>query len=184
MQVELKRIQQEVGISFVYVTHDQEEALAMSDRLAVMHDGKVQQVGTPKQVYDEPASAFVADFVGHSNLLDCEVVSTHGDGCRVQLGAGQQVEVPGLDARPGRGRLMVRPEDVVLTPKDDARPHGVTGQVVSQMFLGSADRIEVALPDASRVVCVRDRRSAEVRVGDWVGVEWGGRTPRFFPGAS
>jgi spermidine/putrescine transport system ATP-binding protein len=184
MQVELKRLQQEVGISFVYVTHDQEEALAMSDRLAVMHDGKVQQVGAPQDVYDDPASAFVADFVGHSNLIDGEVTGTDGDALVLQLGAGQRLRVPGLHTGRGRGRLMVRPEDIVLTRKGSGDgEHRLTGQVVGQMFLGAATRVEVALGDDTRVVSVRDRHTDEVRVGDWVGLDWRPGAARFFPEA-
>ncbi len=183
MQLELKRLQQEVGISFVYVTHDQEEALAMSDRLAVMHEGKVQQVGPPQEVYDNPASAFVADFVGHSNLLAAEVLAHDGDGVTLQLAYGEKVRVPGLTAAAStRGRLMIRPEDVVLTAREDAEGgRHVVGQVVSQMFLGAGSRVEVALGDAMRIVSVRDRRAIRVDVGEWVGVGWAPGAPRFYP---
>jgi spermidine/putrescine transport system ATP-binding protein len=180
MQLELKRLQQEVGICFVYVTHDQEEALAMSDRLAVMHDGRVQQVGAPQEVYDNPSSAFVADFVGHSNLL--EVVATRDDseGAMLRFSSGEELRMTGSAIQPGRGRLMVRPEDVVLTRKDAQSEHTLTGQVVSQMFLGASTRLEVAMADDSRIVCIRDRHAAELEVGDRVGVSWGSRAPRFF----
>jgi spermidine/putrescine transport system ATP-binding protein len=186
MQLELKRLQQEVGISFVYVTHDQEEALAMSDRLAVMDGGKVQQVGPPQVVYDDPVSPFVADFVGHSNLVPVEVVSVDPDGSALlQLRAGQRVQTRGLaNVRRGPGLLMVRPEDVTLTNKNaSGGSNQVTGQVISHMFLGSGSRVEVALADESRIVSIQDRRSTDVRWGDWVSVEWSPMSARFFPDA-
>src|SRR5215208_3477440 len=87
LQIELKALQEQVGITFVYVTHDQEEALTMADRLAVMNEGRIEQVGTPREVYEEPASAYVADFLGVSNLLDAEAVGETPDGkCRLRAG--------------------------------------------------------------------------------------------------
>src|SRR5436309_2797410 len=91
LQVELKRIQAEVGITFVYVTHDQDEALTMSDRIAVMDDGRVLQVGTPRDVYEEPGSRFVAGFVGVSNLLELPVEKSRGDALTLRLGPGDAV---------------------------------------------------------------------------------------------
>ena len=82
MQIELKPLQRETGITFVFVTHDQEEALTMSDRIAVMSAGKILQVGTPRDIYDEPANRFVADFIGETNFLEAEVVAVDGDGQR------------------------------------------------------------------------------------------------------
>src|SRR5215467_2279754 len=94
LQVELKQLQEQVGITFVYVTHDQEEALTMSDRIAVMNCGRVEQVGRPREVYEEPSTAFVADFLGVSNLMDATVTkrSSAGSGASVLLGEGVQVE--------------------------------------------------------------------------------------------
>jgi spermidine/putrescine transport system ATP-binding protein len=187
MQVELKRLQQEVGISFIYVTHDQEEALAMSDRMAIMRDGRVEQIGSPREVYDKPASAFVADFVGQSNLLAGEVVAADGHGVTLRVGSGQHVQALGSTAAVGsRGRLMVRPEDVVLSHAHEAATAGrLTGSVVSQMFLGSALRVEVECAGDVRIVAVRDRRSTEALTpGDPVEVGWAPGAARFFPEAA
>ena len=93
LQVELKRIQRRSGITFVYVTHDQDEALSMSDRIAVMDNARVIQVGSPHEVYDEPGSRFVAGFVGVSNLLELPVESVEGDVAQLTLGAGDAVTV-------------------------------------------------------------------------------------------
>jgi spermidine/putrescine transport system ATP-binding protein len=118
MQIELKRIQREVGITFVFVTHDQEEALTMSDRIAVMREGRVEQVGTPEEIYHSPATVFVAGFIGRANLLAAAVEQVHGTRAVVRLAGDHRVEVPLGDGefRPGgAGVVMLRPERIKLT---------------------------------------------------------------------
>ena len=118
LQIELKRIQIEVGITFVYVTHDQEEALTMSDRIAVMNRGKVEQLGTPEALYERPATRFVADFIGTTNLLRGEVVSTEADCAVVRLESGETCPV-------GRaGRTVGDAVDISLRPGGDLDPRG------------------------------------------------------------
>jgi spermidine/putrescine transport system ATP-binding protein len=186
MQTELKRLQQEVGISFVYVTHDQEEALVMSDRIAVMSGGTVQQVGSPREIYDDPASPFVADFIGQSNLLQAQVLQADGDGTRLRLASGGEATVLArcAAAEGGTGQLMVRPEDVTLTRRGttDGGP-GPIGHIVSQAFLGSGARLEIALPDGIRMIAVRDRAHESLEPGDEVEISWSSATARFFPAA-
>lgn len=117
MQVELKRIQREVGIAFVFVTHDQQEALTMSDRIALMNEGRIEQVGTPEEIYRRPATAFAAGFVGVANLLRATVVKTSGDAVVVRIEAQDEIAIPcpGGSLIAGQStRLMVRPERVVL----------------------------------------------------------------------
>ena len=113
LKVELKALQEQVGITFLYVTHDQEEALTMSDRLAVMRDGKIVQIGPPTEVYEQPADTYVADFLGASNLMPVEVVSRGpGSKCEVRLGDSVlSVEHGGLDA-PDQAHAVIRPERV------------------------------------------------------------------------
>jgi spermidine/putrescine transport system ATP-binding protein len=124
MQVELKRIQSEVGITFLYVTHDQEEAMAMSDRLAVMNLGKIEQVGPPQEVYDHPATEFVAGFLGASNLLAGTVVN-RGSG-EIKLEGGTTVRVPPERIPTGRDQVKVgvRPEKLVLRTPQETPPEG------------------------------------------------------------
>jgi spermidine/putrescine transport system ATP-binding protein len=117
MQVELKEIQREVGITFVYVTHDQEEALSMSDRIAVMHSGRVMQCGAPEDVYERPTEPFVADFIGISNLIE----GTAEDGGMVRIGTGSRVPAP-LPEGCGTGdvvRIAVRPEKIAIDELED-----------------------------------------------------------------
>jgi spermidine/putrescine transport system ATP-binding protein len=184
MQLELKRLQQEVGISFIYVTHDQEEALVMSDRLAVMSDGRVQQVGTPQEVYDHPASPFVAEFIGASNLLPAELVAQEPAGAMVRLASGDLVQAtaPGQHPAGTTGRLMVRPEDVVADRLDIRREGGLaSGLVASQAFLGSATRLDIRLANDLRLVAIRDRHAGDpLAVGDSVSITWPDGAARFF----
>ena len=113
LQLELKRIQGEVGITFVYVTHDQEEALTMSDRIAVMHRGRVEQLGTPEALYERPASRFVADFIGTTNLLHGTVDAIETGGAIVRLDSGDRC------ASPARGRAVGQEVDLSLRPEAD-----------------------------------------------------------------
>jgi spermidine/putrescine transport system ATP-binding protein len=150
LQVELKRIQQEVGITFVYVTHDQEEALTMSDRIAVMNRGEVEQVDVPEAVYERPSTTFVAGFIGVSNLMPATVAAANGDRGRVRLDSGVELEadVSGFDAG-DRAHAVVRPEklriDGTSTPTD-GQP-SVEGLVESSVYLGTATQIIVRLTD-------------------------------------
>jgi spermidine/putrescine transport system ATP-binding protein len=141
MQIELKRLQRRLGTTFVYVTHDQEEALTMSDRIAVMDKGRVLQVGAPQEIYERPTSRFVADFLGEANLLDAE---TTGGGARV---AGTVVRV--ADARPAGAKitLCVRPEHVSLTGSDE----GLPCEIEETMYAGAETRVVVRLADGQRL---------------------------------
>jgi spermidine/putrescine transport system ATP-binding protein len=153
LQIELKRIQRDVGITFVYVTHDQEEALTMSDRIAVMNRGRVEQVGVPEDVYERPATTFVAGFIGVSNLMPANVV---GPG-RVRLVQGPEVgaDTAGLGSGE-RCHAVVRPEklQVELAGDGDAISNGrprVEGIVESSLYLGTATQIVVGLGEQVRM---------------------------------
>ena len=137
LQVELSQIQREVGTTFVFVTHDQGEAMAMADRIAIMNEGRVEQIGTATEIYKRPASRFVADFIGESNFIAVEsrngVVTTAREG--IQLPAPKTTD-------PGTGTLMVRPEAVRLTPASPGDP-GLLGRVVKVSFLGGFTRVSL-----------------------------------------
>jgi spermidine/putrescine transport system ATP-binding protein len=150
LQVELKDIQRDVGNTFVYVTHDQEEALTMSDRIAVMNDGVVEQVAEPEQVYDRPATTFVAGFIGVSNLMPGQVTKA-GDPGEVELDAGVSVHASVNGFRAGeRCHAVVRPEKLQIhlaEDRPDAELPNVEGMVESSLYLGTATQIVVRLPD-------------------------------------
>ena len=163
LQVELKEIQRDVGITFVYVTHDQEEALTMSDRIAVMNNGVVEQIADPEEVYDHPASSFVAGFIGVSNLLSGEVIAGDGNGLAIRLDSGTTVPLssdPGLE--PGsRGQAIVRPEKLVVNAEGDAA--GVTGVLESSVYLGTATQLSARMPDGASLTALVPNVDEEAR---------------------
>jgi spermidine/putrescine transport system ATP-binding protein len=148
LQIELKRIQREVGITFLYVTHDQEEALTMSDRIAVMNDGRVEQVGSAEDVYERPATTFVAGFIGVSNLMP-GVVSGDGGRGAVRLDSGVEVPVAVNGFEPGeRVHAVVRPEKLQIADAENPPPAdepSVEGVVESSVFLGTSTQLVVRL---------------------------------------
>jgi spermidine/putrescine transport system ATP-binding protein len=151
MQLELKRIQTDVGITFLYVTHDQEEAMVMSDRLAVMNRGTIEQIGSPQQVYDLPATEFVAGFLGASNLLPGRVTGRSGDLAEIALDAGGTVHVPRERLPEGRDavKVGVRPEKLRLEPEAGSPEPGwnaVGGRVGVATYLGVSHQYVVEGP--------------------------------------
>jgi spermidine/putrescine transport system ATP-binding protein len=158
LQVELKRIQREVGITFVYVTHDQEEALTMSDRIAVMNAGRIEQIGGPEEVYERPTTSFVAGFIGVSNLMPGQVTQANGSTVSVKLDSGPEIEAPvenGI-ATGQRIHAVVRPEKLRITtvqsnPSAQADGAGVEGIVESSVYLGTSTQIVVGLPGGTRM---------------------------------
>jgi spermidine/putrescine transport system ATP-binding protein len=141
LQIELKAIQETVGITFLYVTHDQEEALTMSDRLAVMSNGRIQQVGSPSEVYEEPSTAYVADFLGVSNLM-----SALGEGGgRVRLGDFQFTAARGDCTARGPIRIVVRPERVLLENQQTSGENRIPGMVERVLYVGSVIQVLVHL---------------------------------------
>ena len=153
MQLELKRIQQEVGITFVYVTHDQEEAMTMSDRLAVMRHGKIEQIGPPEDVYETPQTEFVASFLGASNLIDGELKEQSNGFSSVLLTGGDVVIVPSERApfKPGAAvKVGVRPEKITLGADNDSQPesgwNAVTGVLRMATYIGVSHQYKVDGP--------------------------------------
>jgi spermidine/putrescine transport system ATP-binding protein len=149
LQIELKRIQRDVGITFVYVTHDQEEALTMSDRIAVMNRGLIEQVGVPEDVYERPETTFVAGFIGVSNLMPGTVQSVSGDRTKVRLEGGVDVEARANGLRTGeRCHAVVRPEKLRISRAEEPQPDGqpsVEGVVDASVYLGTTTQIVVRL---------------------------------------
>jgi spermidine/putrescine transport system ATP-binding protein len=146
LQIELKSLQEEVGITFIYVTHDQEEALTMSDRLAVMSDGRIEQVGTPNEVYEEPRTTYVADFLGVSNLMDARAEGPDGNGrCKVRLGDFQLLAGQGESDARGEARIVIRPERVGLEAQGATGENRVPGMVERVVYVGSILQVIVHL---------------------------------------
>jgi spermidine/putrescine transport system ATP-binding protein len=171
LQVELKRIQQEVGITFVYVTHDQEEALTMSDRIAVMNAGRVEQLGTPEELYDRPATRFVADFIGTSNLLPGTIRSVATEGATVVLDSGEECCAGRGDLEAGRRvDVSVRPESINLLPPDAVGAIRATVEQVA--YLGTAVQYRLRTAGGLSISALTPRTAARIPIGSEVGLGW------------
>ncbi|MEV5514370.1 ABC transporter ATP-binding protein [Streptomyces flaveolus] len=183
MQLELKRIQTEVGITFVHVTHDQEEAMTMADQVAVMNAGRVEQLGAPADLYENPRTTFVANFLGTSNLVEAEVVSTGGDDISVKA-AGDKLVLPrarcSAPAQAG-GKVLVgvRPEKISLTHADDAGsiPEGrnrITGKISNTSFIGVSTQyvVDCAACPEFEVYAQNIDRDARLAPGADVVLHW------------
>jgi spermidine/putrescine transport system ATP-binding protein len=143
LQVELKALQAELGITFVFVTHDQEEALTMSDRIAVMNKGRVEQAASPRAIYEEPLTVFVADFLGVSNLLSAEAVGPDGGACTVRIGDRTlRAQQGAVDAR-GEVKVMIRPERIGIEPHVSSGEERMPGIVERSVFLGGSHEVHV-----------------------------------------
>jgi len=164
MQVELKVLHREVGITFIYVTHDQEEALAMSDRVAVMQAGRIEQVGTPTEVYERPHSRFVAGFVGETSLIEGEVAEVAGDLLQVRAG-GILMRARGQARRGAQVILSIRPERWKSGPQAAQTPNRLKGRLVEAVYAGSVLRQVVDLPGGIRIVVACAGTSAAPPVG-------------------
>jgi spermidine/putrescine transport system ATP-binding protein len=172
MQIELKRLQGETGITFIFVTHDQEEALAMSDRIAVMSGGKILQVGTPWEIYDRPAERFVADFIGETNFLVGEVRSVEGEAATVALSSGAEISstFPSGTKPQGPVTVVIRPEHAQTVEPGAGLLSGTVSNVV---YLGTDTHIHLTLDDGTPFVVrqqnARSGRSPQ-QAGDKVGI--------------
>src|SRR5262249_5516950 len=178
LQLELKRVQTELGTTFVYVTHDQEEALGMSDRIAVMNGVKVEQIGGPKDVYAEPTTAFVAAFIGSLNALALRVDDLDGELAVMRLGEGERLAVHATPetTRGSTVRVAVRPERIRVAAAGDAAPVGgslVRGTIAEIVFLGPLTQFHVDTA-AGRLVSYRmaDDAAARLREGGPVVLTW------------
>jgi spermidine/putrescine transport system ATP-binding protein len=178
MQLELKRIQTEVGITFVHVTHDQEEAMTMADRIAVMNAGRIEQLGSPVDLYESPVSAYVANFLGQSNLLAATVADRRADTVLVEVD-GARLAVPAERCRSTARDLLVgiRPEKVHLEPGDGvpAGANTLPGAVVTDAsFTGTSTQYVVRLPSGRELTAFAQNtgRATVLPVGSTVSVCW------------
>jgi iron(III) transport system ATP-binding protein len=171
MRSELKQLQRRTGITFVYVTHDQAEALALSDRIAVIHGGRLQQFGTPQEVYARPASRVVADFMGLVNLMPATVVAVDGHRLRLRLGPGWMMEAdtPGATVQGQAVEVAIRPENIRLQPHASADQGGPRATVTECTFLGSIIEYHVTLGDGM-VLRVQTHPLEQFAIGDAVAV--------------
>ena len=151
LQVELKALQEDVGLTFIYVTHDQEEALTMSDRLAVMNRGRIEQLGPPKDVYEQPDTTFVASFLGISNLITGVARPGTGGRCIVAVGEFELQAAQGDVAARGDTKLMIRPERVRLDPHEATGENRIPGIVERVVYRGNADQVFIRLAGGDQI---------------------------------
>ncbi|GAA3482589.1 ABC transporter ATP-binding protein [Streptomyces yanii] len=174
LQLEIKRVHQEVGSTFVFVTHDQEEALVLSDRIAVFDDGGIQQVGTGSELYEKPRSLFVAEFLGESSVIRGRV-EPDGDDSRLRVG-DRTVGALGRPTEDGTAAIVVRPEHLRVQPTAAPVASGVNAlpaRVTQEIYLGSGRKLELALPDGTLLLAREQAdRLSGVRRGDEVTVVW------------
>ncbi len=178
MQIELKRIQRDVGITFVYVTHDQNEALTMSDRLAVMNDGRIEQEGGPQEIYEQPATRFVAGFIGTSNLLAGRVSRVSGEQAVIELSPDERIVLPlRRDVGPGDElELTVRPEKITIagSPPDGDRCV-LRGTVAEVVYLGTSTNFSVITTTGAEIVVFQQNlssRQSQPARGETVWLSW------------
>jgi spermidine/putrescine ABC transporter ATP-binding subunit len=183
MQIELKRIQNQVGITFIYVTHDQEEALSMSDRIAVMSNGVVEQLDEPRAIYDHPITPFVADFIGDMNMLDGTITGSVDARYTLDAGSGVIVQGRGTPEQGARARLGIRPERMVAAAGDGAlggtsgSVNSSTAEVITKMYLGDQIQVVATLSNGINVVVREQRASADpaldnLHPGDAIQITW------------
>ena len=178
MQLELKLLQRRIGITTVMVTHDQEEALTLSDRIVVMNAGRVVQTDTPEVVYREPNNAFIADFIGTSNFFTAEVVHSQGAGVVVRLPNGAALAIAGqaLPTSPGaKVSFFIRPENLFLDVDESSAGAGLRGQVLHVAYSGAVSHcyVDIGLPQPVGVLLTNSSQdSAAPRAGDTVVMRW------------
>ncbi len=176
---EIRDIQTKLGLTVVYVTHDQEEALAVSDRIIVMNGGAIAQDGTPRDLYDTPANAFVADFIGEANILPCEIVGVENGIADVRLGAAT-LKLAARGLSPGPARLAVRPDRVSIA--GNGAVGGLPARVLKATYVGSVMEYAVETPVGTMFV-VSDAVDAPHQPGESVTLEFAARGPVLIPAA-
>ncbi|RMM02367.1 Polyamine ABC transporter ATP-binding protein [Pseudomonas amygdali pv. eriobotryae] len=176
MQMEIKHLHQRLGVTVVYVTHDQGEALTMSDRVAVFHQGEIQQIAPPRSLYEEPKNTFVANFIGENNRLNGRLVSQDGDRCVVELERGEKVHALAINVgQPGGPvTLSIRPERINLNGRSENCANRFSGRVAEFIYLG--DHVRVRLEVAGKNDFFVKQPIAELdpglSVGDVVPIGW------------
>lgn len=185
MQIELKHLQKELGITFVYITHDQEEALNMSDRIVILHNGKIEQVGTPAEIYDDPKTAYVAGFVGSANILSGEIAELSEDGAVLKSAYGtmecrfrhvpeteQDEKVCAASLSAGEhASLAIRSENIEIS-REKISEVSIEGTITEKSFAGGMLRIAVKTADETEIVISRHGINIDYAIGEHVYMSW------------
>jgi putative spermidine/putrescine transport system ATP-binding protein len=172
MQLEIKHLHDELGVTVVYVTHDQSEALTMSDRIAVFHQGRIQQLARPSELYERPANAFVASFIGENNRFDGTLVARDGASCRVRLADGTELAATaGADLATGAAVVLsLRPERVIIGAQDGANT--LPAQMLEAIYLGDHCKLRLRVAGSEDFVAKVPAASVAWQRGDALTVSW------------
>lgn len=171
MQLELKHLQQQLGITFIYVTHDQEEALTMSDRIVIMNKGNLEQIGTPKEIYEKPRTKFVADFIGESNIFEASVEKINENDLTLMLENGHAVGIGDGFKKDEIVYVCVRPENIKITT-DKVPGFTIKGRVRDHVYVGSVMKTVVDLPNDMEVKVAHHPDEKNCNIGDLVTLYW------------
>ena len=174
MQLEVRRLQRRLGLTTLFITHDQEEALILSDRIAVMSEGRLEQVGRPDEIYGRPRNRFVADFIGESNLLRGRVAASHGEESTVALAAGPILRTPPA-AADGEVAALIRPEAVAVGPSAERLANRFHGEVIETVYLGMSVKYRIRIADGLEILARAAARPGEAALepGGRVALGWG-----------
>lgn len=171
MQLELKHLQQQLGITFIYVTHDQEEALTMSDRIAVMHDGEIEQIGTPEEIYDRPKTKFAASFIGESNILESYVEQVDEDKLYISMESGKAVLYETGFNVEEMIYICIRPENLKIS-QEEKEHFSIHGVILEHVFAGSVIKTVVELVNGHKLKITSHPEQAPLPVGTHVNIYW------------
>ncbi|MEW6731403.1 MAG: ABC transporter ATP-binding protein [Acidobacteriota bacterium] len=188
MQIELKKLQRRLGISFIFVTHDQEEALTMSDRIAVMRQGHIEQIGSAQEIYEHPRTEFVADFIGVSNIISVEVVSTESGRTRLRIG-DTELSLTTTQTLPANGqiKIAVRPEKIRLS--QTAQGLALAGIIEERVYLGDSTHWRIRLKDGSLITVFEQNHSinnltSHYTIGQSIYLNWDEQNSILFDGVN
>jgi putative spermidine/putrescine transport system ATP-binding protein len=190
IQLEIKSMHSRLGLTMIYVTHDQGEALAVSDRVAVMNLGRLEQIGTPEDLYEAPATRFVADFVGDANFLIGRISDQAGAGTCVTLPGGARFIAPSRVQSEAHGlaEVMIRPERLSILPTQaqlgDAKPNRITGRVTDRSYVGEASKITILSEEGLTITARTPNVGREphiIRIGDTITLGWDPEDSLMFP---
>ncbi len=180
MQYEIKHIHESIGVTVVYVTHDQSEALTMSNRIAVFNDGKVQQLSSPDKLYEEPVNSFVAEFIGENNRFDGEILDISNGVCKVKIGAGEILANPiSVKSKGEKTTVSIRPERALINPKDKM-DNSHKGKIEEVIYHGDHTRVRINLLNNSEFILKvpNSSENLDIKLGNEINIGWNSKDAR------
>ncbi len=180
MQYEIKHIHENIGVTVVYVTHDQSEALTMSNRIAVFNDGKVQQLSSPDKLYEAPENSFVAEFIGENNRFDGEVLDVSNGVCKVKIGQGEILANPiSIKSKGEKTRVSIRPERALINPKDKM-DNNQKGKIEEVIYHGDHTRVRINLLGNSDFILKvpNSSENLDIKLGNEINIGWNSQDAR------